>query len=120
MENLFKALGDHNRLRILNILRKKELCVCEIEMVLETTQSNVSRHLSKLKNESIITFKKKAQWKYYRINERFIEGNAILYRYLSETMDKTVLFQKDLEKLNNYIDSDLTSVDVCMGEKILK
>lgn len=58
MDNLFKTLSDENRLRIINLLRKGELCVCEIEAILDTTQSNVSRHLTRLRNEKIVIFEK--------------------------------------------------------------
>ena len=43
--NILKTLSDVNRLRILNLLNQKPLCVCEIEYLLELNQSNLSRHL---------------------------------------------------------------------------
>ncbi|MGD9156009.1 MAG: metalloregulator ArsR/SmtB family transcription factor, partial [Bacillota bacterium] len=55
---ILKALGDENRLRILNLLRQKKLCVCELESVLNMTQSNVSRHLIKLKDAELIESEK--------------------------------------------------------------
>jgi len=70
---IFKALGDENRIRILNLLIRQELCVCEIETVLDMTQSNASRHLNKLKTSGIITSEKKSQWVYYRVDNKFIE-----------------------------------------------
>ncbi|AKL95715.1 regulatory protein ArsR [Clostridium aceticum] len=108
MDGLFKILGDENRLRILNLLRKGELCVCEIELVLETTQSNVSRHLGKLRNEKIISFEKKAQWIYYRINPDFIENNKLLYDFMNEKMDQDVKLLQDLEKLRKHKESGFT------------
>lgn len=102
MDNLFKVLGDENRLRILNILRNDELCVCEIEVILGITQSNVSRHLSKLKSEDIIVFEKKAQWIHYHINPHFNENNKLLYYFISEKMDQDEKFLKDIERLNQY------------------
>lgn len=61
MDNLFKTLGDKNRLRIINLLQKGELCVCETEAIPDTTQSNISRYLVRSKNGDIVVFKKKAQ-----------------------------------------------------------
>ena len=55
---MLKALGDETRIRIVNILRDGPLCVCEIESILEITQSNASRHLSKLMNANIVTYYK--------------------------------------------------------------
>ncbi|ABR47997.1 regulatory protein, ArsR [Alkaliphilus metalliredigens QYMF] len=108
MDSLFKALGDNNRLRILNLLRKGELCVCEIEVILDTTQSNVSRHLGKLRNEGIITYEKKAQWIHYRIDPQFIEENKLLYHFINEKMDENNKFLMDLTKLTKYKKSAFT------------
>lgn len=49
LESIFKALGDTNRLRIVNLLLHGELCVCDIQYVLENSQPNISRHLAYLK-----------------------------------------------------------------------
>ena len=108
MDNLFKALGDENRLRIINLLRKEELCVCEIEVILDTTQSNVSRHLTRLRNEGIVTFEKKAQWIYYQINPEFIKENKLLYEFLIEKMDQNSKFIKELEKLLKYKENGMS------------
>lgn len=105
MDTLFKALGDENRLRILNLLRKGELCVCEIEVILDTTQSNASRHLTKLKHTGVITYEKKAQWVHYGVNQQFIDENKLLYRYISERMDQNNKFLKDLARLDKYKES---------------
>lgn len=107
MDSLFKALGDESRLRIINLLRKGELCVCEIESVLDTTQSNISRHLTRIKNEKIVVYEKRAQWAYYRINEDFIKENELLYRFLMDKMDQNPLFVKDLERLLKYKESGM-------------
>ncbi len=76
MENEFRelatvgrALGDETRLRILNILVERgETCVCELMETLGTTQSNVSFHLTVLKNARLITDKKIGKWMFYRID----------------------------------------------------
>jgi len=82
MNNIFKAIGDKNRLKILCLLSLHELCVCEIEVLLELSQSNVSRHLAKLRSENIISGDKDAQWTHYKISEDFKIENEFLYKYL--------------------------------------
>lgn len=109
---IFKALGDENRIRILNLLKEGELCVCEIESILGMTQSNASRHLNKLKNLKIISAEKKAQWVYYSINENFIKQNNMLYDYLNEQLAKDNTYTKDIEKLNKYKISHFTCEDL--------
>ncbi|TCT12112.1 ArsR family transcriptional regulator [Natranaerovirga pectinivora] len=100
--NILKAVGDGNRLRILHLLMEKELCVCELESLLDITQSNASRHLNKLKSAGIIESFKSAQWVYYRISDTFIEEHKELYDYLRSqfTMDK------DIELLHRYLSSE--------------
>lgn len=105
MIEIFKALGDENRLRIVNILMTAELCGCEIEVILEMTQSNVSRHLSKLKSAGIISSMKDAQWVYFKVSDKF--ENELLFRYLKQKFETSDLFVKDLEKYYKYKELNL-------------
>ena len=52
--DIFKALSDKNRLRILMMLTRRPLCVCEIQNVLSITVSTVSKHLSILRDIGLI------------------------------------------------------------------
>jgi len=56
---VLKALAHENRIRILNILAESELCVCELENIMQITQSNASRHLAELKQVNLINGRKK-------------------------------------------------------------
>lgn len=96
---IFKALGDMTRLRIYNIIRHNELCVCQIESILEITQSNASRHLNKLKYAGIITSRKDAQWVYYSLDREFIQKNGALIKYIDDKIGKISPFKDDTEKL---------------------
>lgn len=102
MIELFKSLGDENRLRIINLLMHAELCVCELEVMLKMTQSNVSRHLSKLKSNRIISSSKDAQWVHHKISSEFKDENELLYRYLKTKFQISNLYLKDLERYNRY------------------
>ena len=51
---LFRALADRTRLRIVNLLARGSLCVCDIQRILEQPQSSVSRHLALLKSAGLI------------------------------------------------------------------
>lgn len=102
MDELFKSLGDENRLRILNLLMQQKLCVCELEVLLEMTQSNVSKHLSKLKTNGVISSSKDAQWVYYKINPEFKKDNELLYEYLKEKFQENTLYISDIERYKMY------------------
>lgn len=68
-QTVFKALAHEDRLQILAALRESELCVCELQVVLDAPQSTVASHLRKLKDAGMITSRKKGKWSYYRITD---------------------------------------------------
>jgi len=97
--DIFKALSEENRLRILALLMKDEMCVCEIEDCLNMNQSNASRHLTALRKCGILEAYKKAQWVYYKIDNNFIEKNPDLYAYLTKELKQLHSYNSDCEKL---------------------
>jgi len=66
---VFKALADPNRLRIMFLLRQRELCVCEIMFVLAMEQSRVSHHMRVLREAGIAEDVRDGRWIIYRIPE---------------------------------------------------
>jgi ArsR family transcriptional regulator, arsenate/arsenite/antimonite-responsive transcriptional repressor len=82
MLNIFKALSDEIRLRILKLLQNGELCVCDIVAALDMSQPKVSFHLSTLKDAGLIRDRKDGRWVHYSIDDsdlfrRFIILSAI-------------------------------------------
>ncbi|MEN6573554.1 ArsR/SmtB family transcription factor [Methanobacterium aggregans] len=69
MANVFKAISDPTRLKILHLLAEGELCVCEIIYVLEKPQSTISHHLNILKNAGFIKWRKEGVWIHYRLSD---------------------------------------------------
>ncbi|WP_237226176.1 ArsR/SmtB family transcription factor [Rubinisphaera sp. JC750] len=66
-ETIFRALSDRTRLRILNLLRGGELCVCDLVDVLDVPQPTASRHLAYLRNAGLVLVRKEGLWHYYRL-----------------------------------------------------
>lgn len=96
-EKIFKALSDKNRLRILKMLQRKPLCVCEITDVLQLAASTVSQHLSILSEAGLILGEKDGKWINYRLNlqpDDAVISSALLYIQMTLENDKTI--QKDL------------------------
>jgi ArsR family transcriptional regulator len=102
---LFKALADENRIRILALLQHGELCVCEIEEILKIQQSNASRHLNKLKLAGLITSGKKSQWVYYRVNDDTLVKYPFIQMIVDEEFGKISVCEFDHNQLINYKDS---------------
>lgn len=98
MIDIFKALSEESRLRIVSLLIEREMCVCEIEACLELTQSNASRHLTLLKKSGILESYKNAQWSYYRIDEKFKRDHMELWNYLNVMLKEIPTYQVDCEE----------------------
>lgn len=88
-----KLLADRTRLNILALLKEKELCVCDIVDILETTQPNISQHLRKLKLGGLVLETRRSQWIYYSLN---VENKP----YLKGIIDELPSMKNQLNKLN--------------------
>lgn len=73
---LFKALGDPTRLRMLNLLQHGELCVCDVMAVLDLPQSTASRHLAYLRNAGWLSARRQNKWIYYRLAEDTVDPSV--------------------------------------------
>jgi ArsR family transcriptional regulator len=67
--NIFKALSEETRLRILKLLEDGELCVCDIVAALNMVQPKVSFHLAALKEAGLIKDRKQGKWTHYRLDD---------------------------------------------------
>jgi ArsR family transcriptional regulator, arsenate/arsenite/antimonite-responsive transcriptional repressor len=66
---LFRAFSDRTRLRILNLLRGGELCVCDLIEVIAAPQAKISRHLAYLRNAGLVRARKEGLWQHYSLIE---------------------------------------------------
>ncbi len=116
LTRVLKALGDETRLSIVNLLRIENLCVCEIEALLQSSQSNVSRHLAKLRDAGIIYSEKKSQWVYYGINTDILREHSFIKTLLDEDLAKHKQYQHDVAKLRMYREQnhDCSSIPIPM------
>jgi|SRR6056297_202931 len=109
---ILKAIADENRLRILNLLSRNLLCVCEIETMLELNQSNISRHLAKLRKAGIIIAEKDAQWVHYKIDTKFKKEHPGLWRHMEKIFLESTICASDNKRYDNYIENGFTCKDI--------
>ena len=64
---LYSALADRTRLRLLNLLRCGEVCVCYFVEILEETQPKISRHLAYLRRAGVVSARRDGKWIHYRL-----------------------------------------------------
>jgi ArsR family transcriptional regulator, arsenate/arsenite/antimonite-responsive transcriptional repressor len=103
LEKLFKGLADINRLRMLNLLLHGELCGCDIQHVLSTSQPNVSRHLQYLKNSGLVLDRRDGFRIYYRLAEPYTGSRKQLFEYLHQAFKNQEPYRGDTEKLKESI-----------------
>ncbi len=70
--DILKALGQPTRLKIVELLREGERCVCEMLPILGEEQANVSKHLSLLRQTGIVEFRKVGVSSYYKIKDKVV------------------------------------------------
>ncbi len=109
VEDYFKGLADLNRLRIINLLLKGELCGCDIQYVIGASQSNVSRHLAYLKKSGLVSDRRAGYRVYYRLMENNRPEYKGLIAYLQIALNDK-MFLSDTKKLKRAIKDGACSV----------
>ena len=87
---LLKALSDEARIRILNLLlHHNELCISDLEQILDFTQTKTSRHINYLKNSGIVSARKADQWVFYHINDEVEDIITSILSYIERDQTLT-------------------------------
>lgn len=103
LEGYFKALADVNRLRIVNLLFYGELCGCDIQVVLETSQPNASRHLTYLKHAGLVRDRRDGYRVFYGLVEPTSEKLSGLFQYLRTAFKDDRVLRGDLACLKQAV-----------------
>jgi ArsR family transcriptional regulator len=95
---LFKAFADESRVRILFLLHHyPELCISDLEHILDFTQTKTSRHLTYLKNSGLVGTRKQDQWVFYQIKEEVKDFVSQIFKYLHK--DPALINDLDISKV---------------------
>lgn len=82
---IFKACSDESRVRILYLIFKnKEMCISDLEQILDFTQTKTSRHLIYLKNSGILSTRKHDQWVFYYLKDEVYDIISQIYKFLEK------------------------------------
>lgn len=84
METFFLGLADKTRLRLLNLMREDEVCVCYFTEVLGESQPKISRHLAYLRNAGIVSARREGKWMNYKIE---MPENPFAAQVLQDTLE---------------------------------
>ena len=109
---LFKALADETRLRILNLIRHRELCVCQIVDVLGLGQSKVSRHLAHLRNAGLVSDRREGLWMHYSMAKPDGKLGDLLIDLLKRGGNEFPMAAEDQQALTGPVECS----DLCLEE----
>lgn len=97
---VMKALSDPGRVKIMKMLQRREMCVCEIQTALGVAQSTASKHLKVMEDAGLITYRKDGLWVNYMIaDDRENPYAAALINHLRRWLDDDPELQKLMTEL---------------------
>ena len=98
-ELFFRALADRTRLRLLNLMRADEVCVCFFVEILKTNQPKISRHLAYMRRAGIVGARREGPWMHYRIVEPSDTDAARVLNEVLSWLANDREMQRDRERL---------------------
>jgi ArsR family transcriptional regulator len=108
--NIFKALSDETRLRILKLLEHGELCVCDIVAALGLVQPKVSFHLNVLKEAGFLKDRKQGRWIHYKLDDSNMFRRFLLLSALERIPGESV--SEDNKRLDTFLRTKRTKATV--------
>jgi ArsR family transcriptional regulator, arsenate/arsenite/antimonite-responsive transcriptional repressor len=99
LARLFAALADPTRLRLLNLMDGREVCVCYFVEILKQGQPKISRHLAYLRNAGIVSARREGKWMHYRIERPNDAGAVAILETTLSSLKADREMQRDLETL---------------------
>jgi ArsR family transcriptional regulator, arsenate/arsenite/antimonite-responsive transcriptional repressor len=100
LDGLFAALADNTRLRLLNLMAGREVCVCYFVEILRQGQPKISRHLAYLRKAGIVTARREGKWMHYRITPPTDSATASILETTLDSLRNDKQMQADLAKLD--------------------
>jgi len=97
---LFAALADPTRLRLLNLMRGREVCVCYFVEILQQSQPKVSRHLAYLRNAGVVSARRDGKWMHYSIQRPDDPAAASILEAVLSSLGADKRMQPDLVRLD--------------------
>ena|ERR1039457_2551984 len=99
LAGIFAALADTTRLRLLNLMSGREVCVCYFVEILRQGQPKISRHLAYLRKAGIVTARREGKWMHYSIRPPADAAHAAILSQVLSTLRSDKKMQADLSKL---------------------
>jgi ArsR family transcriptional regulator len=105
---IFKGLADPTRLRIVSLLLRRDLCVCELMFILKMEQSRISHQLRILRDADLVEDKREGKWMTYRVSDKARPNLELLLNQL---------LKEQLRESEEAI-RDLGNLEICLREDV--
>ncbi len=99
LHHLFRALADPIRLRLLNLIADREICVCYFVEILQISQPKISRHLAYLRKAGIVTARREGKWMHYRLAVPKDEVAASILQETLKHLREKAEMRRDVSRL---------------------
>ncbi|MHB8540075.1 MAG: ArsR/SmtB family transcription factor [Candidatus Acidiferrales bacterium] len=100
LPHVFRALADPTRLRLLNLIAGREVCVCYFVEILRISQPKVSRHLAYLRQAGMVASRREGKWMHYRLNTPRSKIAAKLLRETLKHLRSEPEMRRDIARLS--------------------
>jgi len=101
LDVLFRALADPTRLRLLNLIADREICVCYFVEILRISQPKVSRHLAYLRRAGIVASRREGKWMHYRLAAPKDQAAASILQETLKHLKKKSEMRRDVSRLSS-------------------
>lgn len=100
LDQLFRALADPTRLRLINLMSEQEVCVCYFIEVIGAPQPKISRHLAYLRKAGLVSARRDGKWMHYRLTIPLDRYAASIVKSTIQVLRQDKEMQRDREHLN--------------------
>lgn len=101
LDLLFRALADPTRLRLLNLIADREICVCYLVEILRMSQPKVSRHLAYLRRAGMVASRRDGKWMHYRLRMPDDDAVAAVLREVLGRLQAIPAMRRDASRLTS-------------------
>jgi ArsR family transcriptional regulator len=117
---MYKALSEDMRLRIVMLLARGEICVCDLMAIFGESQSKVSRHLAYLKHSGLVKSRRLGTWMHYSLKEPLDGTIDAQVTFMKQYFSQLPIFRDDEQKMQDIKKQKLCEEDAAKAVKNVK
>ena len=117
LTQMYKALSEDMRLRVVMLLTHGEICVCDLMAIFGESQSKVSRHLAYLKHSGLVRSKRVGTWMHYSLKEPLDSTIDAQLTFMKQQLSQLPVIRDDEQKMQDIMKQKLCEEDIKDGRR---